>query len=545
MLKNTLSANLLFIVVFSLMALPLKAQIHPFEILSTDRNHLALESDIPTGFEPIFPDTTVHVLFNPARAISYGQNFTYASVFSNSSGDDENPDIRYVGLFGKSADKKWLVTFANDVRNSEQDQLDERVLEISSDEFDSFREQTTIQNTESRSSLLRHNENDNVLLSAGLNRILKKSNNDHSLGLHFIYKTNSDNRIKEEVEHEQSERFITSFFRGDTTRTEEMRAVDFNSSSNSNIDRDYLVIDLSHSVYSSDLEFINKIGYQYGSEDVLNQSDRDWFNSSNDRLIRSDTVVFIMSRSDRLEERRNFNSNHESHFFSYRGYFGKSLSIITPEDYFFIDLNGGLGFGDVTGRVENFLDRKSTVDNEITSKDTTNFDDTIDEDVNHYFVNAKVGFTVRKKWDKLYAYTGVSPSFRYQKSNTDLLLATPSNLEMENEFYDIRVNIPVLIQYRIKKWLDIYSFVNWGYRYTRFEEFNNETLGDIDSETDIGDFPSKLRSIEKIEDSDLDTFSNFTFAANIKHKSGIRAQIAFLGDFANFNRWNFSIGYHF
>jgi len=513
-------------------------------LLNTNQNTLVNSSQIGADLLLFVPDSAVQILRNPARAADYSNRFIYIThtgfkyyqmnynidfydypveyfeydtrlpksqtqsvIISN-----EIPTLSGAYLFGKS-NKKWLFRFSNGVDNrddSREDLSDITADDIEDRRFYSHKYQSKYNVSFNEFSLYKISKSSNYNVAYGLfagldiySRILsdkRYDNRNHLSGLNFY------NRVTDRTY--VNDRKNNKYFSG-----------------------------IGFSMSNKNWDFIARTTYQKTDFKIERTDNRYNINTDSlfidphERTYYSRTIVQTKSTQ-----------NGKPDVFHLDLYFRSRLKGLFENDNYFLRLNGFYA-----SETQNFT--YSGLSSYVNYRSDTLFiteGDTSQSagknDLENYSVGFTAGYIIPYKLIDIHIVSGVIFSTNYS-SNESIILNNTNRYRNHYASVDAKENItlkkvrlkfPLYFNYAPNNWLELYGGLNFHLEYEKLVKD-----GKRDSADDIEEGSYNQNKVT------LHSFRSTYLGLNLKHKSGLRIQLAFNNDFTHFQYWNFSLGYIF
>ena len=499
-------------------------------------NMLTYSQGLPNDLLIFAPDTAVRILFNPARAVSFGRSFVYTNYLPSSSGPvtivqanslsgssglyvptPSGPTISFAALFNNDA-SPWLLQFSNWVYRYSN--------EAASDQI-----------TLPASGMPLNAPNNNSSLSSGsltalkLSKIGTTSGGSYSLGVFgIIFPEN--------------------------TATDYVSTTDpyGNTSSNPSI--------VTHQSYSSQTHTPSASSkYELGVEYSAAGTDWDFIGSvSFEKNVAKSSTTYLydyeysyMSPTDTSSDG---NSTHiasskdnEPSIVGLHLYYQHAASLITPEDHFFISpyfyYSGETMSYSQSGYQYSWYRDLSAAP----SGDTSQARESLSQNAHDWGSQVSFGYVVTQRLQDIEIVAALNPLVGYDdfndinslyyvpyySSQNGLPYTYPLN---RHRIFSAVVQIPIYVDYTPVGWSSVFGGLNYRYSY-----LHEKLSSSFPLEQDILPVQgSTLRSGSGTA-SMLNSSSTVFAGVELRHASGLQTQISFRGNLANYSYWNISLGY--
>jgi len=481
------------------------------------------------------PDSSVQIITNPARAAGYNKDFLYITRLNKSvryfttipgwssvsyrttgtSGDaywtpllfsninkelSGTSAINATLLFGEIG-RKWLISVLNVDNNYDTNGFED------------------LSDTDVNTDLLRTTETQNESISGihkiSVNRIFTKDSVDFSIGIlagkgTYVYSRFNDLRSNRT-------NFLSS---GQNNYIDNTTTLNKDKVEN-------IVMGLKGDVSSKKWEVTSSVYFIKSSfKDNYKRDDlslRTYYDSSN------------FPYEQRITDEHRLDKNQiSSNAFGADAYYRKSFRLFNHQSDFFVASK--VFYSSDNQRMESGYYGVQKIY-------TPDLDTTLVEDIGKHAkyntisqsYNLRSGLIFRREIDDLYLLSGLTGSLTYsRRENKTFNLRDDQFLDGDLNFkeYYYLVELPVYINYSPTEWFEIYI----GYHMTYI--FQDYTISeDINEPVYV-----KLNRDKREEYANYD---RTYLGINLKHKSGLRAQLGFNGSIASYEAWNFSLGYIF
>ena len=513
-------------------------------LLNTNHNILVNSSQIGDELLLFVPDSAVQILRNPARAADYSDKFVYIThsgfkyhqinyyldfydypveIFKYDTRlpklytqsviiSNEIPTISGAYLFGKDKNK-WLFRFSSGIDNSDLKRSDIRV----NDEKDAADQSSFSYQYKSKYKA--------SLNECSLYKISKKSNINIAYGIFAGLDFYSRNL--------SGKRYDDRNYILDINFRNRMEKREYISERNNN----KYFVGFGFSASDKKWDFITKAAYQ--KTDFKIDKSENYFRSATDSLYSNPHEIIYYSRKIRqykstqkgkpdifhldlyFRNRSDWLFNNDNYFFKLNGFYTTETQKIT-----YSDLNYYLSYN-----ADTLYSTWGDTSNAIGKSDLENFN-----------IGFTAGYVVPYKLDDINIVSGVIFSTDYSHNERVILNNTNRNrnyyaVENANDdisFSILRLKFPLYLNYIPNDWFELYGGLNFHLEYKKFKEERKQNwVDDLDEELYNQDITR------------LHSFRSTYLGVNLKHKSGLRLQIAFNNDFSHFQYWNFSLGYIF
>ena len=521
-----------FTLILSVFCSILQAQDQP---ITFNPNILAHSQGLPNDFLLFSPDTSVQILFNPARAALSEQRFVYTNYLPNSSSpltmlqtsslqrdngyrykspNYSGPTISAATLFDGGG-SIWLLQLSNWVYRNAAD-------------FNSST-QISLQPTYSGNRLTNSSSLSNGSLTAmKLSKIGTMGNNSYSIGAFGIVfpqdENSNDNRTNEEytpaIPSYSSERHY--------------KYVDKNRSQGKN---SKYAFGLEFSLAGSEWDMIVGITMQKNEMDGTSTYNSNTYNSYK---YTSDTNTTIQSMNGTAETKTD-----NPFVYGLSGYYRHSSDLITSTDHYFISSNIYYSknslFYKQNGEGVYWYQRNSN----IPDSDTTNFSLYQKEQATNWGAALSFGYLITRKLFDIEILLGFNPRLGYDKfknANPLFPYLSSSSIEMasinEHQIWSTSLQIPIYLNYTPVNWFSLFGGLNYKYVYI-YERINGlQQFQQNQNGQNIVTNQSQTQAL-----SNLNSSSNVYAGMELRHASGLHIQIAFRGSIASYSGWNISLGY--
>jgi hypothetical protein len=510
--------------------------------LNLDQNTLVNSSQLGEDLLLFVPDSTVQILRNPARAAGYENNFFFVTrhgynystlaalsvlassypdlIIENSIGYRRKvsqtspilyttnvPAINITYLFGANK-KKWLLKISSSTKNDEKSFAKDKVT---NNVFTT--ENRTKKNTDERMS--------NIYLNQfSLYKVGKASFANYSIGIKAGMDINSNKIIK--TVSDKSEAYLDTRFL--------QRTVNSSAETNNRINKYFAGAEFTLSDANWDL--LSSITYQ--KTDFRLESKKD------DREQYFDTEV-NNPQSTNYSTKRDFEyfniQNSKPDIFHLQSYYQQKAKLITENDNFFIHINGFYTNENRKYDYSKSFDEEKVREDSVYYSDSGTISNRGDVDLKNWFLDIAAGYVVKHKVDDLYLLAGLISSYSYVNAEKVLFFRS-SNIDdsvnpVENRIENVsHFKVPIYINYIPTNWFELNGGYIMHYLYKNSETtFKNSSV--VGSERDF--YTNSFNNLE--------SFNSIFFGMNLKHKSGLRIQVAFNNSLTSYSRWDLSLGY--
>ncbi len=495
------------------------------------------------------PDTATQILFNPARAANYNKSFfyaTYNSSYKNFSYSRANmimrigdiiiydsgfyypgaqnnysnystvlPTVSTAALLNISG-SKWLFTFSNGIRYSDSEYIDDYSEWYSTYDPEYKRTENSNQKTDSKVSTT--------------NAQISKIGDNSSIGIFGVF-----NEMN----------ISANYFRTvEQSRIYELsNYYDYNSDKEKSENKaNQYLIGASFSLIGDEWDFIGKIGYQ--KSDNLYDMNYTYL----DHELDSTQYDSIVVHKRIFLKNGNAFSKHKPDLYHFYGYYQKQLSWLSKKDHLFAKAKAIISSGSMD---YNYYWKNS---NQYANQDTiypaytSDFTENGKMNTDDAWFNLSIGYAATIDLDDIYLLISFNPYYQYSKVkdipfnsyNYRRYVYADHLSERQRTINSGGIKIPIYVHYSPVSWIDFYGGMTYDYAYIDLNEkysFLTE-LAPNNTNLVVKDNPeSKFTRISSIK-------SKFA-GVNLKHKSGLKLQILFNNDIANFSYWDLSLGYHF
>ncbi len=501
------------------------------------------------------PDTATQILFNPARAANYDKSFIYTTYNSNYQGGRYStsnvimrigdiiiynsgyysprnkyyyypnyssllPTISTVSLLN-IADSKWLFSFSNGIRHSDSEDNDDRI------EWYPY-------NYPYDTRTIKSSEKGDSKFSTTSARVIKIGEN-YSIGIFGTF-----NQIKTQSEYSENEK------RSRKSETSNYIHHDSDSELRSVYSKgNHYQIGTTFSFTGNKWDYLGKFSYQ--KSDNLYDSK---YNNLSHRIdstgYDSTSGIWNIHERKTLRNGATFTKNKPD-FYQFYSYYQRQTEWLSKNDHIFIKANAVLSKGSIeySQNIQNFY--TNAYQDTITSSDITNVAGSGKTSTDDIWLNLSFGYAATLTLDEIYILISLNPFYQYSHI-TDIPFTSYSYRfvysELLNErkrtYNDMGVRIPLYANFSPVNWIDFYGGITYEYAYTDLDE-KNILVSDFDTNTS----DLKIEDSHKRTAANISSFRSKFLGINLKHKSGIKLQISFNNDIANFSYWDLSLGYHF
>ncbi|MBI3125945.1 MAG: hypothetical protein HYZ10_16225 [Ignavibacteriales bacterium] len=526
----------------------LKAQDYP---ISFDRNMLANSRGLPNTFLIFSQDTSVAVLFNPARGAAYSKKFIYANYLPSSNspleinkpqlsyGNNyyvENPHYQFLNYSGSAISvatlldingSKWLMQISNNALKSKIEQSkDGRSF---SDNYVQLANSTSDYTSDLSQSLS----------SLKISKVGKLNDKFFSLGIYaliFPYERNENSS-------KASNKYTPPDSYGDRNEIYSQKVRILEKKSN-------FVAGFEYALAAEDWDLITGITVE---KDILNSEIS--FDFGKLEVMRNSSSINIRSQSNV----GNKYIDNSPITFGINGYYQHKADIITSNDHYFLSTNLYRSTGNI--KYNQFSQGRYTVKTNATytANDTTDKLLSQNENVINYGATISFGYLVKGKLIDLDFIVGINPHVGYYAFKNIYPYSNSFSEYYSDYFsyytpgisniYDFKVwsasvQFPIYLNFTPVHWFSVYGGLNYYYK---LEYWRRNTYSPVESV-----YTSKLPmsnadtyQSESYRSSYLNATNDVYAGFELRHESGLRVQSAFKGTLSNFTSWNISIGYIF
>lgn len=482
------------------------------QILPTEFNPnlLSHSRGLPNNFLLFSPDTSVQILFNPARAALTGQRFVYANYLPS-----KDQTVSIASLFNAMG-TTWLLEVSNTLQRQTDDyssnsQSLQKYIYPSSFE-------NTINNDQFSGSYLYHYSKTAMKLSL----IGGTSGDSYSLGIYgilypyerSIHMNLDDSRIYQSMPYSNRDIFRLNQ-RLDEKNSMYVAGVEYSiSGSNSDLIAG-IQIQKNRILISQSGDFTEEYSYYY---------------SSTDNYISTSIGNFSSSAK-----------TNEPIIYKAYGYYHHTADVITSTDHYFISSNvytsSGKIFMDNTETDKSFSRYYSNPPS-LQSSSQILFHQ---EDTHDWGVKVATGYLVSRKLDDIEFLVGLQPQFGYDENK----YTSGSTALINDHMWSAAVQLPIYLDFTPVNWCSFFGGLNYQYTYSHVRR--DITFPLLQHSYNY----STNSSISTSSGTAQDTYSVYSSSSNVyagvelKHSSGLRLQCAFNGSLSSYSNWNISVGYVF
>jgi hypothetical protein len=497
---------LLPVVLLVLLACVLQAQKQP---VMFNPNMLAHSQGLPNDFLLFSPDTSVQILFNPARAALTDRRFVYANYLPYNG-----QTFSAASLFN-ALGATWLLQVSNTLYKYSDDYTS------NSQNLNIYTYSSEIEKYLNGGTSTGFSQYNNSRTSVKLSFIGGTSEDSYSLGVYGILYPN-----------ERTYQSYSSQVRLSATIPGSMHYSDvYNSTSRQHDENSISAAGAEYSLSGSKWDLITGIEVRKNKLQSLST-----YNYTDEYLY------YDNSGSSNYSDRESYSGDGSSSvnttepiIYKAYGYFHHNADIITSTDHYFISSNIYSSSGKIFMNYNETQRRVYQYDNNPPSAQTTSRTIFHQEETNDWGVKITSGYLVVRNLDDIEIMAGVHPQFGY-----DEYKIAPSNSWIVNEHvWSAVLQLPIYLNFTPATWCSFFGGLNYRYTYTYAKE----------------DISSPLRQYSENNyfwstvGSQQDTYSTYNSSSNVyaglelRHSSGLHLQCAFNGSIASYSGWNISLGY--
>lgn len=500
------------------------------------------------------PDTATQILFNPARASSYDENFIYTTYYSsyNSYGyinadiftrmgniiiydtgypvtqktsyssfpsySSISPTISIAALLNIN-NSKWLLSFSNGIDHSDNKYEDN---------------ESRIYNygDETRINTFDFEWQEKVKMLTNTFHITKIED-AYSFGLFAAFNQANNNRTDNSLSERKSN--YNTF-----------RYYDYNNNKSTYTNSgDQYQIGASFSLLGEDWDYVGKISYQLSEYEYDGYYKGAWNNIDS---VATDTFLNAWNiREQSIFGQGSTFIKSEPDYYRLYNYYKTKAGWFSENDHFFIKADAIYSTDKFDYKSTLIENRFYTNNDTVYSADSTDVADNGALETKNYWINISTGYVMKFKLDNVAVLIALNPNYQY--INVEDVFTERgyrrgySQGDIKNRLGEMNlfsIRIPFYFHYTPDSWIEFYGGIVYNYSYGKRTEKNN-TLFDPNVTADN----PQIEENEKSSSNNISSFKSNFLGVNLKHRSGLRLQISFSRNVFDFSYWNFSLGYHF
>lgn len=544
-------ATLFLIGIIFLTSTALLGQVDLYEPIYLELGHFASALNIPEDFLPFVADSTVQILFNPARASDYHTNFIYANYapISNtyasrknvgvrvpirrSTSDATYPTISFAMLLGTPS-TKWLLQFENGISNQDyQDEGDYEETYLNSGYYNHtlevFHDDKKVQasTTRFRSTMIKNSGS--IGYAVGIFGIYNHSTSVEDYVLNRMIHGNMNYDENHWMTNIWDQSYMTNF---DTQDSKYTLGIEFGTA-------------------GPDWNLTSTISYQRSNKedriiDAYHYADMDSsYYSYPDTAF---TYTFIRNRTTHFESDIHQNPN----ILAWKTYFQKKSRLLFNNDYIFLSLNGAYALNsDIPYHYLQTQEESYERSGEIKYDNQMQTSGKGTEKGNSQKIRISTGYVISLTKENLSFFAGLNPIISHRRSKS--LLSQSERADYSNYYYaqslfyeDLRTwectaRIPVYLNYHPRACIAFFGGINYTYTYSRIKaDYRTpEMMTEILPEETTNHLDNTTRTTSVYSNS------QFYLGMSLSHQSGFICHIAFNGTATSYRNWYVSLGYHF
>jgi hypothetical protein len=471
-------------------------------------NMLAHSQGLPNDFLLFSPDTSVQILFNPARAALTDRRFMYVNYLPYNG-----QTFSAASLFD-ALGRTWLLQISNTLYKYSSDYT------TNSQDLNIYTYSSEIEkhldNGTSRGSSQYNISSTSVKLSL----IGGISGDSYALGVYGILYPN--------------ERTYQSDF---------SEARQYTIPNYSNYTDVYNMTGRQHnenSIYAAGVEYSlsgSKWDLITGVEIRKNKFQTAYTSNYTDEYLYSNTSgsSSYSDRSSYSGDRSSSVNTTEPIIYKAYGYYHHDADVITSTDHYFISSYIYSSSGKIFLNYNETERRIYQYDNNPPSDQTTSRTFFHQEETNDWGVKITSGYLVTRKLDDIEFMAGVHPQFGY-----DEYKIAPTDSWIVNEHvWSAALQFPIYLNFTPVTWCSFFGGLNYRYTYTYAKENISAPLQQYSEDNYFWSTVGSQQTTYSMYSSSNNVYAGL----ELRHSSGLRLQCAFNGSLASYSGWNISLGY--
>lgn len=535
------------------------------EPIQLNRTFLVNSAGLPEEFLLFVPDSAVQILFNPARANNFSDNFVYVNYLSDADPAIIYPmyylpdvPIEFTGTGGlqKTSSINFPTLYQDNFTTSKNPTFSAAALinagsarwlfELTNGisrynnllNYNYFSNEIRESNNYYSLANYRNNQdftNEGMVTSFKITHIFKTDELNFSEGIYAIFHKN-DSRSKlfafsEDYVHRDASSADSALYRSyqlDTGKNDE----------NENDSRN--VIGLEIALNNTKFDYVGSIDYQFGDNSYKNDLGMYQYHYDSTKYYPEWNVYRNERTSKSLQS-----SSQKSYIINFTNYYRHQLGLILPDDDLFLTLNlfyswGEISFEDNTENINLYYNQQGTDGDTVTSNNSGQFD------VKDWGVTLGAGYVLTKKLDDLSVLTGLKVLGNIEYLSTLRTANITSGIPgFEKDVLKpslFSVTLPIYIHYSPVQWFSVYGGMNYTYTYTR-----NKTSASLNVTRQESYYPRiteynfNLNTVRQ----GWQSYKSIYLGCELRHSSGLKVYVYWNEDLTLIRNWNVSLGYQF
>jgi hypothetical protein len=495
-----MNRNILFLtVILILFAFVSQAQNQP---VAYNPNMLANSQGLPENILLFSSDTSVQILFNPARAACSDRRFVYTNYLPYS-----NPTLSAAALFNTEG-STWLLQVSNTINKYTRNNTTDSQSSQNNITY-SYIDNSTATNS---------NESCGSFTTLKLSLIGGTSGNSYSLGAYGIIYPSEEN----------SNSYNTSFSQRMDNYSNTYQEVTIGTGQSHGTSSRYAA-GIEYTLAGSDWDLITGVQIAKNKIQTLNT------NVSTDTYQSLDSYGSNYYKRISTDDLSSSISSTEPIIYRIYGYFHQTADLITSTDHYFISSSiysssGKIFISNITKNTYWYQYAGDLPYDEATTREFVH-----QEETNDWGVSLSTGYLVTRKLIDIEILIGLNPQFSYNEFKE----AGSETQITENRAWAAAIQIPIYLNYTPIEWCSFFGGLNYRYTYS-YQKYNISTPTQQYSQS--GTNYSSTQSQEQTRSS-LNSTNNVYAGMELRHASGLYMQFAFNQNLSSFSGWNISLGF--